>query len=281
MPGKLIIFWDYDTQWGADRSRSPGGPKGWGHLEFENTERLLELHAAYSLPACFAVVGAAALPGSRPYHDPDQIRCIDRMGHEIASHSMYHDWLPGLGYSRLLRTLKESKDALEQCIGKAVISFVPPFNQPFDYWKKGSLSISERREAAAGRIDLLRLMDALSETGYLFSRVSYLSLLERLVMLLFKKELDRPEVPEKIGQITCLRLNTPGGFKQKTMEMVERSGRDGNYTLVFAHPHSLHRGDAQDEKFYIPFLRRVKQLVDSGSVEVVLPRQLVESNGLA
>ena len=60
MAGKLIIFWDYDTQWGADRSRSPGGAKTWGNLEFENTERLLELHAQYGVPACFAVVGAAA-----------------------------------------------------------------------------------------------------------------------------------------------------------------------------------------------------------------------------
>src|ERR1035437_987735 len=93
----FVIFWDYDTQWGGDRSRSPGGPKNWGRLDFENTERLLELHAQFNIPACFAVVGAAALPGLRPYHDPDQIRRIHAAGHEIASHSFQHDWLPAHG----------------------------------------------------------------------------------------------------------------------------------------------------------------------------------------
>src|SRR5215470_10951843 len=85
-PGGFMIFWDYDTQWGADRSRSGGGPKSWGALDFENTERLLQLHEQFDIPACFAVVGAAALPGSRPYHDPEQIRRIHQAGHEVASH---------------------------------------------------------------------------------------------------------------------------------------------------------------------------------------------------
>src|SRR5438309_3867691 len=91
----LVFFWDYDTQWGGDRSRSPGGRKAWGAAEFENTELLLELHAAHDLPACFAVVGAAALPGERPYHDQAQIRRIACAGHEIASHGFEHEWLPG------------------------------------------------------------------------------------------------------------------------------------------------------------------------------------------
>src|SRR5262249_26670813 len=90
----LVVFWDYDTAWGADRSREPGGPKSWGPLEFEHTERLLELHAEHGVPACFAVVGAAALPGERPYHDPGQIRRIAAAGHEIGSHSFRHEWLP-------------------------------------------------------------------------------------------------------------------------------------------------------------------------------------------
>src|SRR5437879_4437818 len=118
-PARLLLFWDYDTQWGADRSRSPGRPKSWGHAEFDNTERLLELHAESSVPACFAIVGAAALPGERPYHDPVQVRRIHAAGHEIGSHSFQHEWLPGIGYRRLLTTLQLSKDTLEQCIGAA------------------------------------------------------------------------------------------------------------------------------------------------------------------
>src|SRR6267143_4146754 len=81
-----MVFWDYDTQWGADHSRSPAGAAWSGLAEFENTERLLELHAQYEIPACFAVVGDAALRGERPYHDPSQIRLMHARGHEIASH---------------------------------------------------------------------------------------------------------------------------------------------------------------------------------------------------
>src|SRR4051812_42902564 len=146
-PATLLFFWDYDTQWGADRSRGPGGPKNWGHLEFPNTDRLLELHAQYEIPACFAVVGAAALPGERPYHDPGQIRRVHEAGHEVGSHSFHHDWLPGLNRRALLQTLSASKDALEQCVGARVVSFVPPYNQPFDYPGGWSFSISERRGA--------------------------------------------------------------------------------------------------------------------------------------
>ena len=138
-PPGFMIFWDYDTQWGADRSRSNGGPKKWGPQEFENTERLLDLHAEYNIRACFAVVGAAALPGPRPYHDPDQIRRIHAAGHEVGSHSFHHDWLPGLNREALNETLARSKAALEDCIGAEAISFLPPWNPPFDYPRRLSI----------------------------------------------------------------------------------------------------------------------------------------------
>ena len=152
--GEVVCFYDYDTQWGDRRSRSFGGPKSWGHRDFENTEQLLALHARYEVPACFAVVGAAALPGTRPYHDPQQIRRIHAAGHEIASHSFRHEWLPGLDRDALRETLRRSKDALEQCIGAPVTSFVPPFNQPFDYPAALAWSLSERREAGRSRTNL-------------------------------------------------------------------------------------------------------------------------------
>ncbi|RPH35044.1 hypothetical protein EHM92_06915, partial [bacterium] len=86
-PGALLLYWDYDTQWGADRSRGKGGAARWGELEFKGADRLLDIHASYEIPVCFAVVGSAALPGQRPYHDPAQVRRIFQAGHEIGSHS--------------------------------------------------------------------------------------------------------------------------------------------------------------------------------------------------
>jgi hypothetical protein len=269
---KLVIFWDYDTQWGGDRSRSAGGPKSWGSLEFPCTERLLELHAEFSVPACFAVVGSAALPGERPYHDPAQIRQIHEAGHEVGSHSHRHEWLPGLNAEALRETLRSSKDSLEQCIGAPVTSFVPPWNQPFDFPARLSISLAERREARAERSDLRRLCSTLRETGYRFCRVAYRPLHVRLKDRLFGMA-DPPRRPETIEGITCVRLNG-FGFREPALRLVERCVRDGGIAITYAHPHSLKSGNAQDERYLIPFLKTVRELQRAGKLDVVLPRSL-------
>jgi hypothetical protein len=275
-PGKLLIFWDYDTQWGADRSRSSGGPKNWGHLEFENTERLLDLHAKYNVPACFAVVGAAALPGERPYHDPTQIRRIHEAGHEVASHSFRHEWLPGLEQKALRETLSQSKDALEQCIGAPIVSFVPPYNQPFDYPAGWSFSLSERKQVKNGRTNLKQLCEMLAECGYRLSRVSYRPILQRVMERLSGRNLDRPVQPEQISGVTCIRLNTPGGFDDSVQTALGKYTDKGGWIVVYGHPHSLLSGGSQDFIHLVPFLDLVIQLQQTGKLRVCLPRDSIK-----
>jgi len=272
----LLFFWDYDTQWGGDRSRGPGGPKTWGPLEFENTEELLKLHAEFGIPACFAVVGAAALNGDRPYHDAEQVRRIHAAGHEVGSHSFRHDWIPGLGRQKLAESLRSSKEALEQCIGAPVETFVPPYNQPFDYPRGWSFSLSERREAGADRVDLADLCRALGEAGYRFCRVAYRPVVQRLKETLLRKRLDRPVALERINDVACVRLNTPGGFKSPTPETVERCAASGGIVVVYGHPHSIHTGNAQDAIFLVPLMEKVRTLVHKGLLRVALPRELLE-----
>jgi hypothetical protein len=274
-PGSLLVFWDYDTQWGADRSRIPGGRKDWGHLEFSNTERLLELHADYEVPACFAVVGRAAERGDRPYHDPDQIRRIHAMGHEIGSHSHQHDWLPALVGDRLRATLEDSRNALEQCVGDRVVTFVPPFNQPFDHPRRMSFSVSERREARPHRTGLSDLCEALGEAGYAACRVAYRPVGLRLAEMMARRRLDRPRQLDAIGSIRCFRLNTPGGFDRRSLSVVERSAREGGIVVVYGHPHSLHAGSAQDEANLVPFLQRVRELRKAGTLRILRPRDVL------
>jgi peptidoglycan/xylan/chitin deacetylase (PgdA/CDA1 family) len=273
--GTLLLFWDYDTQWGGDRSRSGGGPKDWGPLEFTNTERLLELHAAYAIPACFAVVGAAALPGERPYHDPGQVRRIHAAGHEVGSHAFRHEWLPALGPSALRESLVASRDALEQCIGDRVVTFVPPFNQPFDYFGGASLSLAERREVPRDRTDLPRLCDALRETGFRLARVAYRPIPQRVAERLTGRRFDRPARLTAIRGLACIRLNTPGGFDAPAVAMVERVAREGGIAVVYGHPHSLRGGGPQDERHLVPFLERVRELARDGLLRIALPRELV------
>ena len=272
--GVMVFFWDYDTQWGADRSRNPCGSRSWGTLDFENTDRLLALHAEYDVPACFAVVGAAALPGERPYHDPAQIRQIHNAGHEIASHSHRHEWLPGIGSAALRETLRDSKDALEQCIGAPVVTFVPPYNQPFDYAAIGSFSLSERRTAGADRTDVARLCGSLREAGYRACRVSYRPGYQRLLEGLVGRRLDRPVRTAEVAGVTCIRLNTPGGFGVETVRLVERCVRSGGIGVVYGHPHSLHGGGVQDERWLVPLLARIRSLCERRLLQVCLPRTL-------
>lgn len=278
-PGTLLCFYDYDTQWGADRSRSPGGPKRWGSLDFEHTERILRLHTEFTLPACFAIVGAAAMNGSRPYHDPEQIRRIRAAGHEIASHSFHHDWLPGLGPAALRETLRRSKAALEDCIGAAVVSFVPPFNQPFDYPAGLSFSRSERREAGGMRSGLRDVCEALRETGYGFCRVAYRPLPVRFMERALRRRLDRPARPKMISGIVCIRLNTPVGFDEMAVHMLSRCARSGGTAVVYAHPHSLGTGGPQGVVCLRRFLEQANEFRRQGRLAVRLPADLVKSAG--
>jgi peptidoglycan/xylan/chitin deacetylase (PgdA/CDA1 family) len=272
----VMVFWDYDTQWGADRSRNPVGKPDWGALEFPNTDALLELHARYDIPACFAVVGAAALPGTRPYHDPDQIRRIHDAGNEVASHSFRHEWLPALDSAALDETLRHSKDALEQCIGAEVVSFVPPFNQPFDYPQKLSVSLSERRSVRHARTDVGRLCASLGDAGYKFCRLAYRPLSERVVAMVRGRWPRRPGALEDIGGVACLRLNLPVGFTPEVQQILERHLDRGGLWTLNGHPHSTSdHSNPQSLRLLEPLLSLIHQWREQGRIRTVLPRDLV------
>jgi peptidoglycan/xylan/chitin deacetylase (PgdA/CDA1 family) len=273
--GVLLLFWDYDTQWGADRTRGSAERASWGSLEFDGTDRVLELLAEHDIRACFAVVGAAARPGRRPYADPQQIRRMHALGHEVASHSLRHEWLPGLPPSALTRTLRDSKDALEQCIGASVATFVPPYNQPFDYPARGAFSLSERLHGGAHRVGIPRLCRALSDTGYRFCRIAYQPLPLRITERLLRRSVDRPGRLRTIAGVMCARLNTPGGFDAPALAMMERCSSEGGTAVVYGHPHSLGRNNAQHERWLAPFLQRAAVLRAEGRLDIELPRRLL------
>jgi len=177
----------------------------------------------------------------------------------------------------LLESLRRSKDALEQCVGAPVVSFVPPYNQPVDYIKRGSFSLSERRACGRERTDLRSLCDALAETGYKFCRVSYRPLSQRLAERLVGRRLDQPGRCEKIADVTCVRLNTPGGFNAPAMQMLNRCAETGGLVVVYGHPHSLLSGGTQDQTHLVPLLERVDQLRQEGRLKVRLPADIVHN----
>jgi peptidoglycan/xylan/chitin deacetylase (PgdA/CDA1 family) len=275
---RVMIFWDYDTQWGADRSRSAGGRKQWGALEFTQTERLLELHGRFDWKACFAVVAAAALPGQRPYHDPAQIRAIHAAGHEIASHSMYHDWLPAMGLKRLREDLRRSRETLEQCIGAPVKTFVPPFNQPFDFPDGWAISVSERRQVRTERTGLKNLCEALGETGYQYCRVAVRPMHWQAMEWLLRRRVERILPPVTIAGIRCLRLTNDGGFAESASRQLIRSAGNPGLMIAYGHPHSTASGNTQDASLLTRFLVTATTLRSDAQVIPVLPKELQGSH---
>lgn len=276
-PGMLLLFWDYDTQWGTDADRRRGLPVAphLGAADFSCTERLLALHAEFAIPACFAVVGAAARPGRRPYHDPAQVRRIHAAGHEVASHGLEHEWLPALAPAPLRRVLAQSRDQLEQCIGAPVQCFVPPYNQPFDYPAAWSFSRSERGLATAERTDVAMLCAALAETGYGVCRLAYRSIVRRAVDRIAGREVDRPARVRRISGITCVRLNAGCGFGEATLDRLRQAALGGGLVVAYGHPHSLHGETAQHERFLVPFLREAAMMREQGILRIGLPRDLM------
>jgi len=100
--------------------------KEWNNFETRihgNVDRLLDLLNEKNQKATCFCLGWVA----EKY--PEVIKKIDSSGHEIGSHSYYHQLAYSLDKDGFERDLKESIDRLEQCIGKKVRSFrVPGFS---------------------------------------------------------------------------------------------------------------------------------------------------------
>jgi len=116
--------------WNARESRVQG-----------SVQRLLDLFDSLETPpkATFFVLGWIA------ERMPDLVRTIQDRGHEIASHGYGHDMCDRMSARQLARDLSDSKNLLEQIIGRPVLGYRAP-----------SFSISEP------------VLEILAECGYTY-----------------------------------------------------------------------------------------------------------------
>lgn len=235
-PGKFLLYWDYELQRGAESSRT--GPNAWGIEDYRQSERLLDLLDTYQIKATFAVIGYAALGGELPYHAPAQIREIAERGHEVASHSWEHEWIPDLTYESLTRVLRQSKEQLEKTIGSPVISFAPPWNVPDKYLRKTALGSYQWRRSEHNRMDIPTLCRALREVGYKTSRIAYEPIHYYLSRHVLRRIVRRPTRAQWIEDILCFQVNG-SGFAQNSVEIVRRAAYQGDFAVIYAHPHSF------------------------------------------
>ncbi len=92
----------------------------WDELESRverNTERLLELFAQTGASATFFVVGWVAM------RHPELVRRIAAAGHEVASHSFWHEVIRRHDVASFTADLRASKQLLEELSGQKVEGF--------------------------------------------------------------------------------------------------------------------------------------------------------------
>lgn len=234
---RIAISFDYDSAAGLRMS--------FNHryippdADIRGTDLLLDVLAKHNVSATFAVVGNAARGGNPPEHSPGQIRRIHSCGHEIASHSMWHRYLPSLSDEQLFVELAESKATLEECIGQPVTGFIPPFNRPMQFLSKGSFSFSEgfgMMGRGRARQSIPSLARALTIAGYRWCRVSF----ENKLAFLTRQPALRPlgHQPFLHDSLVLLPIHV-SGYDDKAREMIRRCLEAGveNLTL-YSHPNT-------------------------------------------
>lgn len=271
--GCLLLYWDYELQIGADRSRR--GRQQWGMDDHRQTEVLLDLLDEYGVRCTFAVVGFAAQDGKLPYHAPAQVRKIADRGHEVASHTWQHEWISSLTSSRLRQVLKQSKDQLESVIGRPVISFAPPWNVPTCFPARLAPGFYDWR-GGFPRQSIPALCRLLRETGYQTARIDYEPLSASFSRHVLRRVVHQPAGMERVENILCFKVSGDG-FGMSSQELLRRAAEQGGLAVIYAHPHSLVAENDQNIRYFMSFLELIKKLREQGTLVITTPGELIHA----
>lgn len=265
---RVSISFDYD---------SPAGYKESFQLQnippdsdFRGTNALLEVLAAHKARATFGVVAQAALQGTPPDHCAEQIRGLYLAGHEIASHSLHHRYLPSMRNAELFADLRVSRGVLEGCIEAPVRGFIPPFNRPMHFPFRGAISFSEMfglHGRGRGRQSISSLLAALSATGYGWSRVSFENKFSYALRRMHLAPAAAPAQPFLQHNVVAIPLHGTG-FGDSTRALVRRY-LDSDLTLaIYGHPNQALTRNEQSAACLDDFLRMFAADRKSGRLRI-------------
>lgn len=274
MSATIMLIWDYDTPTGFDVSYL--GRNYDPMCEYECTDRILDLLSKHRIVSTFACVGRAAEPGSLPYHNPDQIRAIYQAGHEIASHSHRHEFIPSLNPNQLLETLRTSKSALEDCTGDKVVGFVPPWNQPFHHPRKLAISLSERKAGGGWwKQSVVTLCEALNKCGYFWTRVTYATVFEKLLEKMHLSENPRfkPLEVEQYHSVHALPISY-FGYDGRLINLLtyQLQAHQDKAFIIYAHPHGIEHNNNQNWEHLVRFVKWFSEYGDAGNMSFTTPK---------
>jgi len=253
---KVKIIWDFDAPIGQINSTFPYR----FHFEIlekeiENVRYILDTSEEFGFKYTFAVTGFSAEKSVYPFDIRNLISEIYQKGHEIASHSWRHEWLPLLMEEQVIRTLERSKQVLEKCIGVegAVKGFVPPHNRPMTWLSKGAFSPGDRGVypffKGANADYILRILEKLD---YRWVRMVYKTPMDRLLRRDSYPSLKRGVYRHNAINIIPLHYN---GFDKKAIDVVKRGLVLNRDVFICGHPSGLSRGGDESKENYDNFIK--------------------------
>lgn len=264
---RLAISFDYDSPEGYRRSFglrscSPDADR-------QGTDALLRVLHSHGVRATFGIVGRVALEGDPPEYCPQQVVAIHAAGHEVASHSMLHKYLPPLRRRELFEDILISRKVLESRISGPVRGFIPPFNRPMHFPQRRAFSLSERfglHGRGRARQSLGSLLRLLSKAGYGWSRVSFEDKIAALTRRLGIRREAVPVQPFLFGRIVAIPLHATG-FGHESRALVRRHLYSGLTLAIYGHPNQALANNDQSAEALDDFLRSVEPDRSRGSLK--------------
>lgn len=276
MKKKIILIWDLDGFIGAINSTVPYKYNSMSHeLELDWVNRSLELMAVNGIKCVFAITGFSAETGVYPYVFPDLIRAIHIQGHEIASHSWRHEWVPLFSRNQINKSLARSKQKLEEAVQSDYIltGFVPPHNKPATWIKKGAYSLEDKGLYPLFEMgDVSSLLSVLKENEYKWVRIAHNPFANRFK----KKEFTRSQKVYKYEGILILE-NHYTGFDQRIIDYIEE--KEQKYFTISAHPVMLNFKDGRPESWE-NFEKFIKYFANREDIKFVRPMDILKDFGI-
>lgn len=273
MKKKIIITWDLDGFVGVLNSTMPYNFNlNYVYRELEFVQKALDLLEVHQVKTSFAITGFSAEEGASPYTFQVLIQEIANRGHEIASHSWRHEWIPLFTAKQVEKSLTRSKIALEKVVGGDynLGGFVPPHNKPATWLKKGAFSLGDRGIYPFFEMgDMSSLLKLLQKTGYKWVRISH----EPIWGKFGKKEFTRPQRVYKHDNMLILQ-NHYCGFDQGIIDYIEK--KDQEYFIISAHPAMLAFQDGRPES-WDNFEKFIRYFAHKDDITFVRPLDLLGS----
>lgn len=274
---KVALSFDYDSPTGYRHSfHMRDFP---GNADQEGAEILLKTLGDQAVRATFGIVGRVALNGTAPEHCPEQIRKIHAAGHEIASHSMSHIFLPAASDRQLAMELAESKNVLQACTGASVSGFIPPFNCPTHFPSRGAFSVSELfglHGRGRGRQSIETMFAALCVAGYAWARVVFRPKAEQILRLLRVGRKPPPLQPFLFHDVVAIPLHATG-FGIPSRALIRQFLGTELVLTLYGHPNQALSENDQNAHKLDELLREFERERALGELAFITMQEVEES----